>query len=378
MTKNNATNQTSPLLFIMAGGTGGHVFPGLAVAKQMLANGWRVEWFGTQDKIEAKLVPANNIVIHFLKVSGVRGKGLIRKLVAPFMLLSAVVHARKVLKERKPDAVLGMGGFASGPGGIAAWTLGIPVIVHEQNAIFGMTNRWLAKIATRVLCGFDVTHEALQQIAKAPSNVEFVGNPVRADFFNINKPTATDNGHPTFTILVVGGSLGALALNQKLPKVFVELASKYSLKVIHQAGKGKKSPVDKHYKELTASGVALSYEVVEFIDDMPMAFASADIIICRSGALTVAEVAASSSCAIFVPLPIAVDDHQTYNAKSLSDNQAGILISQSELASKLPTALTELLSKPQSIHALGTRARELCIEDATEKVALACIQAKQG
>ena len=380
---NSATQSELPLLIVMAGGTGGHVFPGLAVANEVIKYQWRVEWFGTRDKIEASLVPSHDIPIHFLAVQGVRGKGLVRKLLAPFMLFSAVMQARKLLKSRQPQAVLGMGGFASGPGGIAAWSLGIPVIVHEQNAVFGMTNRWLSKVAKRVLCGFDVRADHLRSIAKAPSKVEFVGNPVRNAFFAIDK---AERHHTlsntevstkiTFSILIVGGSLGALALNQIVPQVLSNLSSanNYSLRVIHQAGKGKMQPVQKFYDELGATPT-LSYEVVEFIDDIPSAFASADIVICRSGALTVAEVAASSSCAIFVPLPIAVDDHQTYNAKSLSDNDAALIIQQHELAQKLEPALFALLQEPQKIGQIGNRARALCIEDATAKVANACVNA---
>jgi UDP-N-acetylglucosamine--N-acetylmuramyl-(pentapeptide) pyrophosphoryl-undecaprenol N-acetylglucosamine transferase len=358
-----------PLLVIMAGGTGGHVFPGLALAHEMQSQGWQVAWFGTAEKIEATLVPQHGFPIHFIDVKGVRGKGLITKLSAPFMLLSAVRQARSHLRKLQPKAVLGMGGFASGPGGIAAWTLGIPVLVHEQNAVFGMTNRWLAKIAKRVFCGFDFK-------TKAPNNSVFVGNPVRAEFFDINK----QNAQAPFRLLIVGGSLGALALNQIVPEVLGNLANRYPLQVIHQAGKGKAEPVRHAYDSLQhnlgneSESIASSFEVQEFIDDIPSSFASADIIICRAGALTVAEVAASASCAIFVPLPIAVDDHQTYNARSLSDNDAAILIQQKSLSTKLEDSLESLLSDPSKIETIGRKARQLSIQDATQRVAQACIQ----
>ena len=358
-----------PLLVIMAGGTGGHVFPGLALAHEMQSQNWQVAWFGTAEKIEATLVPQHGFPIHFIDVKGVRGKGLLTKLTAPFMLLSAVMQARSHLRKLKPQAVLGMGGFASGPGGIAAWTLGIPVLVHEQNAVFGMTNRWLAKIAKRVFCGFDFK-------SKAPKNSVFVGNPVRAEFFEITKQPA----QAPFRILIVGGSLGALALNQIVPSVLGNLASRYPLQVIHQAGKGKADPVRVSYdaiqNQLSSDGKlsALNFEVQEFIDDIPTSFANADIIICRAGALTVAEVAASASCAIFVPLPIAVDDHQSYNARSLSDNDAAVLIQQSMLSVKLESSLENLLSDPSRIETMGRKARQLSIQDATQQVAAACIQ----
>jgi len=379
VSKNVSQNQ--PLLVIMAGGTGGHVFPGLAVANAITRQGWRVEWFGSADKMEAQVVPNHGFSIHFLDVQGVRGKGIFTKLYAPFMLIFAVFQARKILKYLQPNAVLGMGGFASGPGGIAAWTLGIPVVIHEQNAIFGMTNKWLAKVAKRVLCGFDVQTSAMA--SKSPSNAEFVGNPVRAEFFSTTK---TPRNNDTFRFLIVGGSLGALALNQKVPEVINQLRQKYSISVVHQAGKGKAQPVLKQYgtmsektqqkQKLHNSQLAEQLEntVIEFIDDIPAEFAKADIVICRAGALTVAEVAATQSCAIFVPLPIAVDDHQTYNARSLSDNNAAILIQQDNLAENLYSQLDDLLSNPDKITEMGRKARSLCIQDATLKVTSAIVQ----
>jgi UDP-N-acetylglucosamine--N-acetylmuramyl-(pentapeptide) pyrophosphoryl-undecaprenol N-acetylglucosamine transferase len=352
----------NPLLVVMAGGTGGHVFPGLAVAHEMTKQGWRIEWFGTADKMEADVVPKHGFPIHFLDVKGVRGKGLAAKISAPFMLISAVWQARKMLKTLQPNAVLGMGGFASGPGGIAAWTLGIPIVIHEQNAVFGMTNKWLAKVAKRVLCGFNV--QASANASRSPSNVEFVGNPVRAEFFQAAKTKHADNA---YRFLIVGGSLGALALNQQIPKVISQLRQKYTISVVHQAGKGKSEPVKAQYTQPDDS-------VIEFIDDIPAEFAKADIVICRAGALTVAEVAATESCAIFVPLPIAVDDHQTYNARSLSDNDAAILIQQDKLAENLYSQLDALLSNPDKIKEMGRKARALCIQDATLKVASAIMQ----
>lgn len=372
------TLQKQPLLVIMAGGTGGHVFPGLAVANEITKQGWRVEWFGSADKMEADVVPKNGIPIHFLDVKGVRGKGMITKINAPFMLLSAIWQARMILQCLKPNVVLGMGGFASGPGGIAAWTLGIPIIIHEQNAIFGMTNKWLAKVANRVLCGVDVNASVMA--TKSPSNVEFVGNPVRAEFFGTTKTLRNDD---IFRFLIVGGSLGALALNQIIPDVINQLRQKYAINVVHQAGKGKSEPVQLLYTQLSQKTQKpqppLLFEqaenrVLEFIDDIPAEFAQADIIICRAGALTVAEVAATESCAIFVPLPIAVDDHQTYNARSLSDKHAAILIQQDKLADNLYSQLDDLLSNPEKIIEMGRKARSLCIQDATLKVTFAIVQ----
>jgi UDP-N-acetylglucosamine--N-acetylmuramyl-(pentapeptide) pyrophosphoryl-undecaprenol N-acetylglucosamine transferase len=385
----NVLSANQPLLVIMAGGTGGHVFPGLAVANEITQQGWRVEWFGSADKMEAELVPKNGFVIHFLDVKGVRGKGIIAKLYAPSMLISAVWQARKILKTLHPNVVLGMGGFASGPGGIAAWTLGIPIVIHEQNAVFGLTNKWLARVAKRVLCGFDLTASAMA--SQSPGNVEFVGNPVRAEFFSTIK---TQRHNDTFRFLILGGSLGALALNQTIPEVINQLRKKYVISVVHQAGRGKAQPVQLQYAQmnhkLQESKLVEGSEaeqkisrplaaqsdntVLEFIDDIPAQFAQADIVICRAGALTVAEVAATESCAIFVPLPIAVDDHQTYNAKALSDSDAAILIGQDKLANNLYSQLDILLSNPQKITEMGRKARALCIQDATLKVISAIVQ----
>jgi UDP-N-acetylglucosamine--N-acetylmuramyl-(pentapeptide) pyrophosphoryl-undecaprenol N-acetylglucosamine transferase len=374
----NDVSKKRPLLVIMAGGTGGHVFPGLAVANEITKQGWQVEWFGSADKMEAELVPKNGFPIHFLDVKGLRGKGIVNKLYAPFMLIYSVWQARTILKSLNPNVVLGMGGFASGPGGIAAWTLDIPIVIHEQNAIFGMTNKCLAKVAKRVLCGFDV--DASVMVSKSPSKVEFVGNPLRDEFFSAIKTQATDN---TFRFLIVGGSLGALALNKIIPDVINQLRNKHAIKVVHQAGKGKTEPVQLRYAQLSQKTKKLQEHaladqsentVLEFIDDIPAEFAKADIVICRAGALTVSEVAATASCAIFVPLPIAVDDHQTYNARTLSDKHAAILIQQDKLADNLYSQLDDLLSNPQKIIEMGRKARSLCIQNATLKVIAAIVQ----
>jgi UDP-N-acetylglucosamine--N-acetylmuramyl-(pentapeptide) pyrophosphoryl-undecaprenol N-acetylglucosamine transferase len=380
----NDVGKKQPLLVIMAGGTGGHVFPGLAVAQEITKQGWQVEWFGSADKIEAEVVPKNGFPIHFLDVEGVRGKGIATKLYAPFMLISAVWQARTILKSLNPNVVLGMGGFASGPGGIAAWILDIPIVIHEQNAIFGMTNKWLAKVAKRVLCGFDI--DASVMASKSPRNVEFVGNPVRAEFFSVIKTQRNDD---TFRFLIVGGSLGSVALNKIIPDVINQLRHKHIIKVVHQAGKGKTEPVQLRYAQLSQkthkpykpnkpkeNALAEQSEntVLEFIDDIPAEFAKSDIVICRAGALTVAEVAATESCAIFVPLPIAVDDHQTYNARSLSDQHAAILIQQDKLTDNLYSQLDDLLSNPEKITEMGRKARSLCIQDATLKVTSAIVQ----
>ena len=347
-------------IVIMAGGTGGHVFPGIAVADELRDRGWKINWVGTADRMEADAVPKAGYPIHFLDIKGVRGKGLVGKLKSPFMLLNAVFQAYRILKRLKPNLVLGMGGYASGPGGIAAKLLGIPIVIHEQNAVFGLTNRWLAKVANRVLCGFDTSQ--LKTINHVPSNVEFVGNPVRKHD-SINHSTAKSE---VFNILILGGSLGALALNEIVPRAINGLALDFKLSVVHQAGKGKSIPVKDAYNDKVAS------LVTEFIDDVFLALANADLVICRAGALTVAEISSVGKAAIFVPLPIAVDDHQTYNALSLTNHGAGLLIPQSKLEAQLPSTLRTLISDQKQLLEMATKSKELSPQFASIKVADIC------
>lgn len=348
-------------LVVMAGGTGGHVFPGLALAHTMQNMGWQIDWIGTADKMEAELVPKHGFPIHFIEIGGLRGKGITRKLSMPFSLLKAFLQARKILKRLKPSAVLGMGGYASGPGGLAAYSLGIPVIVHEQNAVFGMTNRYLAKIAKATLTGFDLSNTKAN--SKAPDNAQFVGNPIRSEFFDIAPLNTLERKADAVHVLVVGGSLGALALNQKLPPILQELSAQFTLQVCHQTGKGKIEEVKQAYHG------GPNFHVVEFINEMHEAFSWADVIICRAGALTVAEVAGAGRAAIFVPLPIAVDDHQTANAKSLSDKEAGIVLPQANIDADLHQHLFALCSNKEYRQTMGAKARQCAIKDATAKVA---------
>ena len=354
-----------PKVLIMAGGTGGHVFPGLAIAKVLRAQHWTVEWLGTAERMEATTVPQHGIDIHFLKVVGLRGKGLLRKLLAPISVIKSVLMARKILKAVKPDVVVGMGGYASGPGGIAAKLLGLPLVVHEQNAIFGLTNRILAKFANKVLTGFDCSNEPA--VSKAPSNAEWIGNPVREEFFLFEGNTAHDATKPaTINILITGGSLGALALNKEVPAAINQLSAAFPLAIKHQAGRGKNDDIASLYNK------NLQVETLEFIDDTASAFNWADIIICRAGALTVAEVAAVGRCAIFIPLPIAVDDHQTHNARSLADNDAGFIVQQQNLAKDLPSLLERLLQDENLRIHTAKNARALAKPYAAELAANAC------
>lgn len=354
----------SQRLLVMAGGTGGHVFPGLAVAHYLRDLGWQVHWLGTSARMEATTVPKYGYPISFIDVAGVRGNGLARLLKAPFQILRAVFQARRVLKDFRPDVVLGMGGFASGPGGVAAWSMGIPLVLHEQNAVPGMTNKWLSRVAQRVLSGFDKTFAAQQQDAE---KYRWVGNPVRAEFFELPVKQAVDT---PLNLLVVGGSLGARALNEAVPQA---LADSQQFCVRHQCGAGHLETVLAAYREQV--GERLQWQVEEFIDDMASAFAWADLVICRAGALTVAEVAAAARCAIFVPLPHAVDDHQTKNAQALVSQQAAYLLPEHQMNKEtLENMLDKAQRSPQTLVEMGQRARTLAKLDATASVAEVCQQ----
>ncbi|WP_456296710.1 undecaprenyldiphospho-muramoylpentapeptide beta-N-acetylglucosaminyltransferase [Vibrio sp. AK197] len=306
-------------LMVMAGGTGGHVFPGLAVAKQLQSQGWEIRWLGTEDRMEADLVPKHGIEIDFIRVKGLRGQSVTKLLKAPFQILSAIGQARRHLKAWQPDAVLGMGGYVSGPGGIAAWTLGIPVVLHEQNAVAGLTNRWLAKIAKKVF----------QAFPGAFKDAEVVGNPVREDVVNLPEPQVRmADRQGALRILVMGGSQGARILNQTLPQTAGLLGDGFEIR--HQAGKNNAQQVTADYQ---SSGFD-SVEVTEFIDDVAQAYAWADILVCRSGALTVSEVSAAGVGAIFVPF-MHKDRQQALNADHLVECGAALMIEQPDLTAKM-------------------------------------------
>lgn len=343
---------------IMAGGTGGHVFPGLAVAHALKADGWDVHWLGTAERMEAQVVPENGFPIHFIHVKGLRGKGLSARASGFMALMKGMAEAGKLISSLKPDVVIGFGGYASGPGGVAAWLRGIPLIVHEQNAAAGMTNRMLGKLAKRILLGFD---NARGGFGSAASKCTTVGNPVRRDIVAIAPKKET---HSPLRMLVIGGSLGAKALNEAVPAVCKNL---YGLTIRHQAGKGNAEAVRSAY----ASG-SVDVQVSEFIKDMAAAYDWADFIVCRAGALTVAEVAAAGLPAVFVPLPHAVDDHQTKNALSLVEAGAAVLLPQTELQSGLGKVLENWLRHPQSCLAAGRKARQAAITNATQRVAEQC------
>jgi UDP-N-acetylglucosamine--N-acetylmuramyl-(pentapeptide) pyrophosphoryl-undecaprenol N-acetylglucosamine transferase len=354
----------SKTLLVMAGGTGGHVFPGLAVADRLKAQGWTIHWLGTADRMEAELVPAHGYPISFIDIQGVRGNGLKRLLVAPYRIVKSVLQARRVLKNIRPDVVLGMGGFASGPGGVAAWLSGIPLLLHEQNAAAGLTNKLLARLAKRVLMAFPG--------AFAPSaRTAVVGNPVRPEVVALPDPQLRSSSEP-LRLLIVGGSLGARVLNEQVPPAVASAG--VPIEVRHQCGKGNRETVAQAYAE---QGVEA--EVSEFIKDMADAYAWADLVVCRAGALTVSEVAAAGVAAIFVPLPHAVDDHQTRNALTLVDGGAAEFLPQSELTpASLAARLSWLAGRRETLLNMAQAARRVAIIDAAERVADECKRLASG
>ena len=342
-------------LLVMAGGTGGHVFPAIAVAQELQQHGWEIRWLGTKDRMEAQLVPKHGIPIEFIQISGLRGKGIKSLLFAPFVILRAVCQARRIIKQYQPNAVLGMGGYVSGPGGIAAKLCGVPVVLHEQNAIAGLTNHWLSKIATRVL----------QAFPNAFPDAEVVGNPVRRDLFQTAMPEVRfAERDKTLRILVVGGSQGARVLNQTVPQVAVILtAQDYDIHVRHQVGKGNLAGIEEIYRA-NGNGVA-----TEFIDDMAEAYAWADLVICRSGALTVCELAAVGTPAIFVPFQHK-DRQQFLNAKYLADAGAALIIEQPEFTEeRLLQALTPLLAEREKLLTMALNAKRMATPLSAKRVA---------
>ncbi|WP_312455206.1 undecaprenyldiphospho-muramoylpentapeptide beta-N-acetylglucosaminyltransferase [Pseudescherichia sp.] len=348
-------------LMVMAGGTGGHVFPGLAVAHHLMAQGWQVRWLGTADRMEADLVPKHGIEIDFIRISGLRGKGLKAMLLAPLRIFNAWRQARTIMQRFKPDVVLGMGGYVSGPGGLAAWSLGIPVVLHEQNGIAGLTNKWLAKIATKVM----------QAFPGAFPQADVVGNPVRTDVLALPLPADRLSGREgPVRVLVVGGSQGARVLNQTLPQVAAKLGD--TVTIWHQSGKGAQQTVEQAY----ADAGQPQHRVTEFIDDMAAAYAWADVVVCRSGALTVSEIAAAGLPALFVPFQHK-DRQQYWNALPLEQVHAAKILEQPQFT---VDSVVETLAGWDRVTLLGMaeRARAAAIPDATDRVAKAVSLAAQA
>jgi UDP-N-acetylglucosamine--N-acetylmuramyl-(pentapeptide) pyrophosphoryl-undecaprenol N-acetylglucosamine transferase len=348
----------SKTILIMAGGTGGHIFPALAVADKMRAGGWRVVWLGNPDGMEARLVPQQGFEMRWVKFAALRGKGLLRKLLLPVNLLRGFWQALKIIRQIQPNVVLGMGGYITFPGGMMAALLGKPLVLHEQNSVAGLANRVLAGVADQIATGFpDVLKKG-----------NWLGNPVRPEIAAIAAPAerfAERTG--ALRLLVIGGSLGAQALNEMVPQGMALLGAEDQPQIVHQAG-------EKHLDALKANYAAVGVQAhcVSFIDDMAGAYAWADLVICRSGALTVAELAAGGVASILVPFPHAVDDHQTGNAKFLVNVGGAFLLPQNELTPDA-LALIRNYSRGQLLE-MAEKARSLAKPDATEDVANLCAE----
>lgn len=340
---NDTSNFAGKTVLISAGGTGGHVYPALAVANALREQGATVAWLGTTAGIESRLVPAADIPLHTIFVQGLRGNGIKRLLKAPFVVASAVRQAKQVVKTVKPDVFVGFGGFASGPGALAAKLSGVPVVLHEQNAAMGLTNKLVSLWAKRVLLAFPIANR----------KGRVVGNPIRASIVAIAPPQQRMQSQAPFRVLVVGGSLGAKAINESVPHALLPLLDKLTL--THQTGATTHQATLDAYEKL---GIAQQVNVISYIDDMDKAYASADLLIARAGALTVSEVASIGLPAIFIPLPHAVDNHQYLNAKFLADHDAAVIIEQKDLTpEKLRDSVNNLLHA-DTLLSMAKKARE--------------------
>lgn len=351
------THNTHKHIVIMAGGTGGHVFPALAVAQYLLLKQWRVSWIGTKNGMERQVVSAHGIDMDYLAVQGLRGKNYVTKINNTWLLIKSCWQAMNILRKRKPNVVLGMGGYVAGPAGIVAILLNIPLIIHEQNRIPGITNRLLKNQANKVLEGFPNSFSANTQAL-------FTGNPLRSDFSHFTKKELwNDHAKRDFRLLIVGGSLGAKILNDVVPAALAQLKN---ITVMHQTGRASLATVQQKYADYS-----ITAQVIDFIDDMAGAYQWGDMIICRAGAVTVSEIAAAGLPAIFIPLP-AIDGHQNANAKYLSDNNAAILLKQQELnATVLVQAIQHV---KRSLFSMSVAAKKQAKLEATRLVAEHCEQ----
>ncbi len=348
---------------ITTGGTGGHIFPGLAVAAKLVARGWRVFWLGTREGMEAKLVPQHGVAFEGVAFGGVRGKGLRQLVLGPFALARACWQSRGIIRRRAPDVVLGFGGFASFPGALMGVAAAKPLVLHEQNAVAGLANRVLAYGADRILTGFPGAFAA-----RWSRRTDWVGNPVRDTFARIPPPEARFAGRAgPLRLLVVGGSLGAAGLNERVPKALAQIPPASRPRVVHQSGERHVDSLRAAYRE-----AGVDAECVAFIDDIASRYAEADLVVCRGGATTVAELAAVGVGAIVVPLPGAIADEQSANTRFLVDAGAAVMVTQAELT---PEVLAERIraSTRDSLLAMAIAARKVARPDAADRVAEACI-----
>ena len=353
----------SKTILIMAGGTGGHVFPGLAVADEMRGRGWNVVWMGARGGIEARLVPARGYPVEWIRAAALRGKGLVAQLLLPLNLLIGFWQSARAIFRIRPDVVLGMGGYVAFPGGMMASLFARPFAVHEQNAVAGLANRVLAGIADKSLAAFP----------HALKNAEWTGNPVRGEIAAIAQPAVRYAGRSgPLRLLVVGGSLGAQALNDAVPKAMALISEDVRPAVLHQAGEKNLDALNNSYRSSGVRG-----ELVAFIEDMAQRYAEADLVICRAGAMTIAELSAGGMASVLVPYPHAVDDHQSANARFLSEQGAAILVAQEKLT---PRSLADLIRSldRKALLAMAERARLLGRPEATRIVADRCMELALG
>jgi UDP-N-acetylglucosamine--N-acetylmuramyl-(pentapeptide) pyrophosphoryl-undecaprenol N-acetylglucosamine transferase len=344
-------------ILIMAGGTGGHIFPGLAVAHEMRAAGWQVVWLGARGGMEERLVPPRGYRTEWIRAKAARGKGLVQKLLLPASLLFSFWESARLIRRVKPDVVLGLGGYVAFPGGMMASLLNRPLALHEQNAVPGLANRVLSTVSDKVMVAFP----------RALKAAEWTGNPVRGEIAAIASPEKRFQGRQgPLRILAVGGSLGAQALNEAVPKALALLSKPVS--VVHQSGEKHLQALRKNYSDARVEG-----ELVAFIDDMARRYAEADLVICRAGAVTIAELSAGGMASILVPFPHAVDDHQTANARFLADQGAAILVPQKEMTAEKLAALIGSLDRPKLLD-MAKKARALGKPDAASLVARRCME----
>lgn len=351
-------------ILIIAGGTGGHIFPGLTLASEFKNKGFEIYWLGTSVGLEQKLV-APSYPLFNISMRGVRGKNIWGKVITPYLLIKAIIEALLIIRKINPDIVLGMGGYVSGPGGIAAWLSGKPLIIHEQNSIAGYANRMLAKIASVALAGFP--HSFPSSVA-----VKTIGNPIRNSILRLPPPKIRCQNRPTekINILILGGSQGARALNEILPLSMKDFLLKDQLSIWHQTGKLDHEKVQQAYQNLQMEG-----KVEPFIDDMAAAYEWADLIICRSGALTVAEIAAVGVASILIPFPQAVDNHQYYNARYLEEVDAAFIIEQKDLSKEKVVGLLQLLMDDRKrLITMAENARKLAYPNAVQEAVNICLE----
>ena len=349
---------------IMAGGTGGHIFPGLAVAEELLKRGETVYWIGSKYGLEGRLVSEKDIPIYFLAVRGIRGKKGLQRITAPIRLIISIFQSIFLMVRRKPSVCIGFGGYPAGPGGIAAWLLKIPIVIHEQNAVAGMTNRYLAKFATKVLTAFpDVIEGA-----------ECLGNPIRPEIDLVGRQRLARSleSKQSTRILVIGGSQGAKVLNDQLPIKLHQVANEFGIEVTHQAGTSGKESVSQQYQALD-----LDATVIAFISPIDEAYRDADIVVCRAGALTVSELALAALPSILIPFDYAVDDHQTKNGQQLVNAGAAVIVLEKNLDVFI-AKLSDILRAPKNLSQMARAARSVSKPEATKKVADRILEVAYG